>query len=81
MAWFQRKFSGDELLLSNAMMHYWTQFAKTGDPNDGTYPHWPLYDGGIGGKKRLQLDVVSGEKNASDTDEVCAFWRDLADKK
>jgi para-nitrobenzyl esterase len=78
MSWFGDSFSGDELVLSDSMMHYWAQFARTGDPNDGAHPRWPLY---AEGKKRLQMDVELSEKNASDTDEVCAFWRNLADQE
>ncbi len=29
--------------LSHAMMTYWTQFAKTGNPNTGGLPDWPQY--------------------------------------
>ncbi|MBO0685995.1 MAG: carboxylesterase family protein, partial [Candidatus Dormibacteraeota bacterium] len=35
--------SPDQQRLSAAMITYWTQFAKTGDPNSPSASFWPAY--------------------------------------
>lgn len=37
------EFSADEEVLSSRMSGYWTNFAKTGDPNGPGLPPWPQY--------------------------------------
>jgi para-nitrobenzyl esterase len=80
MAWLKSKFSGDEKVLSGAMMNYWTQFAHTGNPNGEadvrkTAVDWPEYNTA---QQRLQLDTTLSEKAGADTDAICAFWHDIA---
>jgi para-nitrobenzyl esterase len=43
-----------ERALSDAMMAYWTNFAKFSDPNGGTLPLWPAYT--LSEDPHLQLD-------------------------
>lgn len=35
--------SGDQEQLSDAMVRYWTRFARTGNPNSRATPAWPRY--------------------------------------
>lgn len=38
------KFTPEDYKLSDLMQTFWTNFARTGDPNGGAAPHWPVYD-------------------------------------
>lgn len=33
-----------DIVLTRAMGDYWTQFAKTGNPNVSSHPEWPVFD-------------------------------------
>ncbi|MCA9997991.1 MAG: carboxylesterase family protein [Anaerolineales bacterium] len=50
-----------DLALSATMMGYWTQFARTGDPNGGKRPQWELFDPAEPGWMVLDVDKVGYE--------------------
>lgn len=46
--------------LSDAMLGYWSNFARTGNPNGGGLPAWPAFTGGIDDVLRLGDDIRPG---------------------
>jgi len=40
-----RVWNQDDLALQERMLGYWTNFAKTGNPNGEAGPSWPIFDG------------------------------------
>ncbi len=73
MGWFENRFSGEELLLANAMMDYWSQFAHHGKPDKDGLPAWPLFaDGG----QQLVFDRKLSVDNRFKR-EACEFWQGL----
>jgi len=51
-------FTLDDSRLSEQMMRYWSNFAKTGNPNGKGLPVWPVFDAAKGNQV-MTLDVTS----------------------
>ncbi len=62
----------DDRVLSELMVKFWTNFAKTGDPNDAQLPVWPTFNGdslntmvlnsapqAVSGVRRDKLDLMA----------------------
>jgi para-nitrobenzyl esterase len=58
--------------LSDTMEAYWTNFAKTGNPNGGGVPEWPRY-AREGGYQVMHLDVTSAPAPETHRDRY-EFW-------
>jgi para-nitrobenzyl esterase len=58
--------------LSDAMIGYWTQFARSGDPNSAGAPAWPPYGASDQFQSLHPSTPVTGSGFA--IDHKCAFW-------
>jgi len=50
-----RTFDETDWRISQEMQEYWTNFAKSGDPNGGKLPRWPKFDPA----KRAYIDFTN----------------------
>jgi carboxylesterase type B len=67
-------FAPDEDVLATEMERYWTNFAKTGDPNGAGLPAWPLFTAST--EKIPQLETTVGTIARYHTDS-CTFISSL----
>jgi para-nitrobenzyl esterase len=65
-AWHWLPFTPDDAALSKLMQTYWTNFAKTGDPNSQGLPNWPAWSDDKGEFLLVRKDgSVSERRNFS----------------
>ncbi len=64
-----------ERALSEAMMSYWTDFAKAGDPNAENLPHWPAYALPNDAHQQLDIPIVTSRELRKS---YCDFWDRLS---
>lgn len=69
--------SPEQQQLSDSMIGYWTQFAKTGDPNSAGLPYWPRYSAANNSFESLAPPTPQVETDF-DSEHLCsAFWNTL----
>ena len=72
----QTPLDANQQLLSDKMVGYWTEFARSGDPNGNGAPHWPQFERGRQVMQSLVPPTPTTETNFA-TAHQCAFWDEL----
>jgi len=68
-------FNADQRQLSNTMIAYWTNFAKTGNPNSAAVPEWPQFVAGGSLESLVAPTPVSQTDASFDADHKCSsLW-------
>ena len=65
--------SADQIQLSNDMVKYWTQFARSGNPNSSFTPFWPEYNSTDDIFQSLNTPSPTTEGEFY-SDHKCGFW-------
>jgi para-nitrobenzyl esterase len=66
--------SPQQVQLSDAMVSYWTQFAKTGDPNSPGEPHWSPYSASTDEFQSFIPPTPVVESDFASSHLCSAFW-------
>jgi para-nitrobenzyl esterase len=72
--------SDSEKKVANDVEVYWTNFAKTGNPNGGGMPEWPKFDV----KTRAYLEFTDADgpvKHENLRSDSCGVWQELLKEK
>jgi para-nitrobenzyl esterase len=75
----QTPLNANQQLLSDKMVGYWTQFARSGQPNENGAPHWPQFTRGRQVMQSLIPPEPTTELNFA-TAHQCAFWDRLTNR-
>jgi para-nitrobenzyl esterase len=66
--------SHKQVLLSDAMVSYWTQFAKTGNPNSSAEPVWSPYSASTDQFQSFIPPTPVVESNFAAAHQCSTFW-------
>jgi para-nitrobenzyl esterase len=70
---FGANLNSDQRHLADTMIRYWTEFARTGDPNSVGAPQWPLYSATNEQFQSLRPPTPAVKLDFA-TDHKCAVW-------
>lgn len=73
MSFVRRDFKAKERDLADSMMTYWTQFARTGNPNEPGAQTWPIYDS----EDNTLLFNLENSVAKGVHEQDCRFWEGL----
>jgi para-nitrobenzyl esterase len=73
------KYQDEDYVISLAMQAYWTNFAKTGDPNSQGLPRWPRYD--AASRKFLEFTDHLPVAGAQLRQKQCEVFAEVEDRK
>ena len=73
-AWGGGTLSPKQVRLSDAMISYWTQFAKTGDPNSSGEPVWSPYSASTDEFQSFVPPTPMVESNFDTSHQCSIFW-------
>ena len=67
-------FTTPQKMLSQAMISYWTEFAKKGNPNSSATPHWAPYVPAIDDRQSFVPPTPEVESNFNTFHMCSSFW-------